>query len=400
MTRRTSPEQMAAAARPPRYFFSVSLLGACLVLALPGCKKGTPLDMDNLAPFDKLYTPEEIKKGFSNLSTTPFGREDLALSLLVPNDWRDIPVKVPRALAENPEADFVPLTRQQAPEDRDGHASIEVRYIKVPIEVDLSDWVTFYLEGASLKPLLRRPGVYNGRPVDEAVVRVLQMGKDDYVARFTFSRHGDKIFLVVGSALADFYNENARIFGLAAVSFTPKAAAEEFAEPMTLFVNPGPPHLEFRYPESWDKKEPSDLPAGKVGVDVLLLAGEKTVGFLHVKATLKSPTEDPGIVQKKLRGDFEKAGVNIGERIRSADLDPKQDAPLAKIEVFRASQGGVPGELAVLVYQNATAYYALGALMPDRKGNPLAWMTTWRVFELAAADILARSVKREAPLVP
>lgn len=400
MTQRTSPERMAAAARHFWHRGAVLVLNACLLLALSGCKKGTPLDMDNLAPFDKLYKLEEIKTGFSNLSTTPFGREDLALSILVPNDWRDVPVKVPRALAENPEADFVPLTRQQAPEGRDGHASIEVRYIKVPLEVDLSDWVTFYLEGASLKPLLRRPGVYNGRAVDEAVVRVLQMGKDDYVARFTFSRHGDKIFLVVGSALADFYNENARIFGLAAVSFSPKGAAEEFAEPMTLFVNPGPPHLEFRYPESWEKKEPADLPPGKVGVDVLLVAEEKTVGFLHVKAMLKSPAEDPAIVQKKLRGDFEKAGVNIGERVRSADLDPKQDAPLAKIEVFRASQGGVPGELAVLVYQNATAYYALGALMPDRKGNPLAWMTTWRVFEIAAADILARSVKREAPLVP
>lgn len=399
MNRQNSPTATTAAKTLGRVR-AAALFGACLLLALSGCKKGTPLDMDNLAPFDKLYSQEEIKRGFSNLSTTPFGRKDLALSLLVPNDWRDIPVKAPRALVENPDADFVPLTRQQAPEGREGNASIEVRYIRVPMEVDLSDWVTFYLESASLKPLLRRPGVYNGRVVDEAVVRVLQLGKDDYVARFTFSRHGDKIFLVAGSALADFYNENARIFGLAAVSFTPKAPAEEFAEPMTLFVNPGPPHLEFRYPESWDKKEPEGLPPGKVGVDILLVAEEKTVGFIHVKAVLKSPADDPAIIQKKLRGDFEKAGVTVGERLRVADLDPKQEAPLAKIEVFKASQGGTPGELAVLVYQNTTAYYALGALMPERKGNPLAWMTTWRVFELAAADIQARSINRAADLNP
>ncbi|MFW6140709.1 MAG: hypothetical protein ACOC5S_05080 [Acidobacteriota bacterium] len=58
----------------------------------------------------------------------------------------------------------------------------------------------FYLEANNLRVLMRRGGTYNQRKIDETLI-YSETDSKSYVARMTFSRHGNRIFLVAGSAL-------------------------------------------------------------------------------------------------------------------------------------------------------------------------------------------------------
>jgi hypothetical protein len=358
------------------------------VMASVSCSKKEELDMSALAPAENLFPVEEIRENFNELKTTPFGRDDLALSILVPKDWRDIRLKVPREVANNADANFVPLCRQMAPEGESGHPMIEVRYVQLDMEIGLTDFVINYLDVNGIQPLIHNHGKFNDRQVEDVVISNMQDG-ESFVARMTFSRHGDKIFLVVGSAQRDYFMYWAKAFGVAAVSFTPRRKPDsEFAEPMTTFVKPGPPYLEFRYPTSWVLQEPADLSPGKVGTDVVLMVDQTTFGYIHAKAVIKTPDISPNLALLRLKRDFRNGGITVGEQLRESCLDSSQPKPLARLQVWSAMVDGKPGELATLVLENSSTIYSLGLLVPPRKKNILAWMNSWRVFEIVYKDVI------------
>jgi len=92
---------------------------------------------------NELPSNQQIKESFFNLGTTPFSRKELAFSLLVPKDWRDNPLKVSPEVLEHDTENMVPVTLQLAPEDEKGNVRIEVAYIRMERELDLSDLVDF-----------------------------------------------------------------------------------------------------------------------------------------------------------------------------------------------------------------------------------------------------------------
>jgi len=360
------------------------------LVSMYGCKeepKGEKLDMNRAMPSENLYDQENIKQNFFDLKATPFDKPEMAFSLLVPKEFIDKPLKVSPDLVNNPTSAFVPLSEQLAPEDDPGHARIEVRFVKLDLELKLVDWVNHFLEASGYTVLKRKRGEYNGRKVEDVLVRVKEKGFN-YVVRMAFSRHGNRIFLVACSAEEPFFNRYAKPFGAAVISFTPQNKSESpYAEPMTTYVNPGPPPLEFRYPKSWVRKEADGLPAGKVGVDLSLRANEKTVGFIHIKGISKGLDEFPDLIINKMRKDFKDAGVGFIAKTRTADLNPKTPGPLAKLTVWDVTVKGVPGEVAMLLLGNDEYFVALSLMMPERKKNPYAWMTAWRVFELIIEDV-------------
>lgn len=363
-----------------------SALWAGIFLALAACgksEKGQPLDLAKALVSGSLFSEEQLRQEFNNLTAAPFQREELAFSMLVPKDWRDNPLKVPAEIVTNATVACVPLSEQLAPEDEPGHARIEVRYTKLDLVVRLPDWVEQFITTAGYKLLRHQHAVFNGREVEDNLVRVLQGGKS-YIARLTFSKHGERIFLVSGSAEEAHFNRYARIFGAAAVSFTPRLkSTSAFAEPMKVYVNPGPPPIEFRYPASWKVKEPDETPPGISGVNLLLSSAGKVVGYLHVKAISRSNKEFPQLIKAKQLDDFKSAGVKLVVKSRTLDLvGPAPD----KVDVWDIVNGGVPGELAVTVLAGKHAFMSLAMMMPIRKQNPWAWMTAWRVFEIAYHD--------------
>ncbi|HPW18710.1 MAG TPA: hypothetical protein PLP83_10080 [Candidatus Aminicenantes bacterium] len=77
-------------------------------------------------------------------------------------------------------------------------------------------WARAYLESAGLEVLRHQTGAFSGRAVFDTLLKA----PGDYKVRMTFSRHGDKIYIVSGSAPVPAYEKFMRIFGVAAVSFS------------------------------------------------------------------------------------------------------------------------------------------------------------------------------------
>ena len=95
-------------------------------------------------------------------------------------------------------------------------ARIEVAYVRVPQDPALEEWARAYLESAGLEVLRYQTGAFSGRAVFDTLLKA----PADYKVRMTFSRHGDKIYIVSGSAPVPAYEKFMRIFGVAAVSFS------------------------------------------------------------------------------------------------------------------------------------------------------------------------------------
>ena len=361
---------------------------------LVGTQKGLTAgtDIQDLAPYRNLFSNSQIKQLFVNLNVTPFGREDLALSLLVPKNWRDIPLKVDPKLLLSAEQAFVPLTLQLAPEGKKGHPLIEVRYNKIDLEVGLSDWVDYYLQASEYEALLRRSGKYNRREVQDVLVDMVQDGTS-YIVRLTFSKHGDRIFVVSCSAAKAVFEEYAKIFGAAVVSFTVKKKSEtEYAEPMRDYRNEAWPPLRFKYPSSWVIKEAEELPEGKTGIDISLRAADREIAlaFIHVKGISNALGESLKTIMNKMRKDFKSSGVNFVGKADTKELRERITAPFIQGELWDVTVEGVPSRLALII-QSFEGYCTALGLLTVREGNPFASMTGWRVFEIVASGLAESS---------
>ncbi|MFW6140708.1 MAG: hypothetical protein ACOC5S_05075 [Acidobacteriota bacterium] len=107
-------------------FFWILIIGAS---AAPNALEF--IDIYRVFLENELPTNQQITESFFNLRTTPFQRKELALSLLVPKDWRDIPLKVSPEVLEHDTENMVSVTRQLAPENEKGNARIEVAYLRM-----------------------------------------------------------------------------------------------------------------------------------------------------------------------------------------------------------------------------------------------------------------------------
>jgi hypothetical protein len=350
---------------------------------------------------NELPSNQQIKESFINLSTIPFQRKELAFSLLVPKDWRDNPLKVSPEVLEYDTENMVPVTLQLAPKDEKGNARIEVAYIRMERELDISDLVDFYLEANDLKVLMRREGTYNQRKIEEALIYSENVSKS-YMVRMTFSRHGNLVFLVSGSAIESEFLRYSQIFAAAAVSFTlQQKQSTLYVEPMDTYVSTGQSSLEFKYPQNWHLKEAQDLPAGKWGVNISLPAqGErgntgKTAALVHIKWIDQSIGEKPEKMLNDLTKDFESISVDFNHLTLEADLDSNLDAPLGKLKKWEAVLSESQIEVSLLVWPKGSSYLALGILTPSPQVSRYTWMHAWKVFDIIASEL----IEKQLPLI-
>lgn len=353
---------------------------------------------DTLGPLrafwaNKLPDTTQLKNDYTNLTTRPFGREDLALSLLVPSHWKDTKVTVKKEELEKDSQNWIPLTLQVPPEVEKSEAAIQVAYIRLDLEMSLYDYMDQHLEANNYTVLLRRQGVYNKREVDEAIVQ-----SKNQVARLTFSRHGDRIFAVLCSSPRSEYQRHALSFAAAAVSFTVQNKSHRlFPTPMTTFSPAKAPRYSFKYPEYWEMEEASGQPVGQSGVEIRMAAPDEkgqvmTYGYIYVQGYDKSTGKTPSGALEDVRKALEAKPLTFKEKILSADLAPGQAAPLFQLERFRAAVKGVPAEAATLVVLRGSDLLALSLVAPTREANLLAWMHCWRIFEIVAGDIAGKEL--------
>jgi hypothetical protein len=356
---------------------------------------------DTLTPIqafwsNKLPDTTQLKNSYNNLHTTPFGREDLGFSLLVPSNWKDTQVTVKPEQLEQDSQNWIPLTLQVAPGEEKGEAVIQVAYIRLDLEMNLCDYVDQHLEANNYDVLMRRDGVYNQRSVDEVLVK-----SNNQLARLTFSRHGDRIYVVSCSSPESEFNSHAQTFAAASISFTvDKDSPETFANPMTTFTSGKAPKLEFRYPEDWELEEARDQPSGQAGVEIRIAAPDEkgqmmTYGYIYVQGYANSSGETPGQALADMKEVLQNKPLAFQERTLKVDLDPMKEDPLSKLERWTAAVKGAPAEVAVLIVPRGSDVLALSLVVPRREDNLLAWMHCWRIFGIVVDDLVGGEVPIE-----
>jgi hypothetical protein len=353
-----------------------------------------------LQAFQKNMLPsqQQISESYANFTYTPFQRKELAFKLLIPNGWRDIPLTVPVDMLQQDTQRMIPVAEQRAPDGDKNEASIQVAYTRMDMEMSLYDLVDLYLKQNNVAVLMRRQGTYNRRQIDEVLMRT---NKDalSYLSRLTFSRHGDRVFVVSGSARESEFSRHAPSFAAAAISFTvQQKASNPYAVPMATFTSTGTPGFKFSYPKDWEIKSLQDLPAGQNAVDMrLVVRGEKkddvtTYGFIHVAGFSKSTGRTPDQILAYLKEGFQSNAVSYQQCTLKANLMPKLHRPLGKLEKWDVMAKDVPGEAAFLVLPLRSDYLSLGLFCMRPGNNLVSWLHVWRVFEIVANDLTGKKL--------
>ena len=362
---------------------------------------GDSLEVLRVFQKNKMPGTQKIRQSYTNFTYKPYEREELSFNILIPNnDWRDIPITIAPETLQQDTQQLIPLAKQMAPKSETGEAKIEVGYIRLDAEMALCDCVNIFLQNNKdhFDLLMRRKGNYNRRTVDE-VLLTSEQGPKSYMARLTFSRHGDRVFLVSCSALESEFLRYAENFTAAAVSFTAfKNSPASYAEKMAVFTSIGRPRLQFNYPERWTIKELQGLPEGRTGVDVKLTVRDEkdqpvlTYGYIHVSAFSEKMGKTPYQIMTGLKKDFEDMPISLDTCVLKADIMPKLAAPLGKLERWNAVVKGSPGEAAFLVVPKNNDFIAMGLFSMRPEDNLLTWSHTWRVFEIIAGDLTGKTV--------
>lgn len=380
---------------------SVGVFALLVLIMAPNVIAVDSLEVLRVFQKNRMASTQKIRESYTNFSYKPYEHRELSFSILIPkHDWRDIPISIASETLKRDDQQLIPLAKQMAPKGEKGEAKIEVAYMRLNMEIDLYDYVNIFLQNNkdSFNLLMRRKGKYNMRAVEEVLLASEQNSKD-YLARLTFSRHGDRIFLVSGSALESEFNRYAENFTAAAVSFSAVInPPNSYAEKMATFTSTGGPRLQFHYPETWTLEELKELGAGRNGVDIKLVVRNDenqpvlTYGYIHVSAFSGKTGKDPHQILVDLKKDFESMPLSLDQCILKVDIFPNLATPLGKLERWNAVVKGNPGEAGFLVLPKGNDYIAMGLFSMRPGDNLLTWAHTWRIFEIITNDLSAKSI--------
>lgn len=181
------------------------------------------VDLSELLPYSNLFSSEEIKSGFNRLRIIkPVGGTQLSITVSAPNDFEEKSLDVTADQLAQDKVMQIPLVALNP--KGDSNVRLEVRYIRADSEESPGSFVKSYAQKTGLQVLGRQPGDFNGRQVEDALLRDAPTNKPPTVTRLTASRQGDRIFLVSSTCPEKDYSKWKKIFGLAAVSFSPEPA--------------------------------------------------------------------------------------------------------------------------------------------------------------------------------
>jgi hypothetical protein len=173
----------------------------------------------DLLPSTGLYTPDDVGKNLSRQQLTPHGNSKLSFEILVPKGWQSEVSEIePDQLTHDDQAP-VPMAGFY-PTNADDAWAVTL-YIRLPQDVSLASFIDRMLakDGGTL--VTRQATNFNGRAVEEALVRADNEDLGSILRRITVMRRGDILFIVIGTAAEGEYPKYKRNLGVMATSFTP-----------------------------------------------------------------------------------------------------------------------------------------------------------------------------------
>lgn len=200
---------------------------ACLLLssiahAGPGRgeRKKEKAVQQGLLPHVNVVAPEVLERDYANMRVTPYDDPAFYFEVTVPLSFENQPVQVTRQQREEDASTPVPMAEFTPRGDRS--VLIEARYVRVPENVSLDRFMEVYVEQSGFQFVKRQRGEYEGRQVEDALLRVTSPTLGATLTRLTVSRRGDLVFLVAGSCRESDYPKWKRAFAVAALSFDPR----------------------------------------------------------------------------------------------------------------------------------------------------------------------------------
>lgn len=169
-------------------------------------------------PFRSLHSRDELARDFDRRRIQPFGERGLHFDVVVPKSWDGRAVAISREQVLEDDRRLVPLVRLGPPDRPD--VFVEVQYVRLPGEAPPRRAIEMLAERSGAELVAGQSGDFSGRAVDDALLRVGK-GPSGRLLRATSSRHGDLVFVVVGAAPADAYDEYKKTLATAAVGFIP-----------------------------------------------------------------------------------------------------------------------------------------------------------------------------------
>jgi hypothetical protein len=172
-----------------------------------------------LLPHVNVVEPEVLERDYATMRVTPYDDPAFYFEITLPRSFESQPVQVTRQQREEDASTPVPMVELSPRGDRS--VLIEARYVRVPAKVSLDRFIEVYVEQSGFQFVKRQRGEFEGRQVEDALLRVASPTLGKTLTRLTVSRRGDLVFLVAGSCREADYPKWKQAFAVAALSFSP-----------------------------------------------------------------------------------------------------------------------------------------------------------------------------------
>ena len=174
---------------------------------------------EDLFPSTGVYTPADVGKNLSRQQLTPHGNSKLSFEILVPRGWQSEVSEIDPGQLAHDDQSAVPMAGFY-PSNADD-AWVEILYIRLPQDVSPSSFVDRMLSKDGGTLVARQAGNFNGRAVEEALVRADNEDLGQVLRRITVMRRGEFLFIVIGTAAEEAYAKYKRTLGVLATTFSP-----------------------------------------------------------------------------------------------------------------------------------------------------------------------------------
>lgn len=203
---------------------AVAVAGTWFVLqrspaARPAQAPAKEVVLQDPIPFVDVVSPEQLKRDFVEMRVTAYNDPKLYFELTLPKNWESRPVTATREQLKKDDETPLPIG-EFAPKGQDD-VLVEARYIRVPLHVTLDRFITVYAEKSGFQFVKRQRGDFDGRKVEDALLRMTSPQLGATLTRLTVSRRGDLVFLVAGSCKEADFPKHRQAFAVAALSFNP-----------------------------------------------------------------------------------------------------------------------------------------------------------------------------------
>ena len=195
------------------------MISCILLAAIPVAAADPAAIAAERLPFRSLHSRDELARDFDRRRIHPFGGRGLYFDVVVPKSWDGRPVAISREQVLEDDRRLVPLARLGPPEREE--VFVEISYVRLVGSAPPRRAIEMLAEAGGAEIVAGQSGDFSGRAVDDALLRVGGSGSAARLLRATGSRHGDLVFVVLGSAPEGAYDEFKKTLATAAVGFLP-----------------------------------------------------------------------------------------------------------------------------------------------------------------------------------